>query len=268
MTCTKMAWLHHWRQWRQWPAWRWPGYTIEDNEDNDLHEDGLVTPLKTMKTMTCMKMAWLHHWGQWRQCPAWRWPGYTIEDNEDNDLHEDGLVTPLNTMKTMTCMKMAWLHHWRQWRQWPAWRWPGYTIEDNEDNDLHEDGLVTPLTPFDAADLVICDTCSTNQKPCTWTIDIKLTFNPQIDWHLVCRLTSKTYLDGWMVCSVEPFFFNQFKKFSIKIGIIYGYVQHRHGPSKTANQPIRNKYDKYLWRRKYNCATACADYRRSTSPVF
>ena len=46
----------------------------------------------------------------------------------------------------------------------------------------------------------------------TWVASVvfKLTFNPQIDWHLVCRLTSKTYLDGWMD---EPFFFNQFNKY-------------------------------------------------------
>ena len=36
------------------------------------------------------------------------------------------------------------------------------------------------------------------------------------------------------------------------IGRIYGSVQRRHRPSKPLNQPMRNKYDKYLWCCKYN----------------
>ena len=39
---------------------------------------------------------------------------------------------------------------------------------------------------------------------------------------------------------------------SIEIGRIYRSVQRRHRPSKRPNQPIRNKYFKYMWRGKYN----------------
>ena len=63
----------------------------------------------------------------------------------------------------------------------------------------------------------------------------------------MCRLASKTYLDGWMDVIGWAVLLT-----SIKIGRIYGSIQRRHRSSSPPNQPIRNKYDKYLWRRKYS----------------
>ena len=91
---------------------------------------------------------------------------------------------------------------------------------------------------------------------CLW---FKLTVNSQIDWHLVCRITSMAYLDGWMNAIGWAVLVLKSILTSIEIGIIYGSVQRRHRYSKPPNEPIRSKYNTYItWCRKYNCAAACA----------
>ena len=91
----------------------------------------------------------------------------------------------------------------------------------------------------------------------------------QLGWHIVCRLIFKTYLDGWMDVTGSDVLFC-INLISIEIGRIYGCVQRRHRPSKPRNQPIRNKYDKYLWRGKYNMALQArvSGNENVTSSVF